>query len=38
MMWRRSHADLKELAYPLIAAQKLAAELGILEQTEGYCQ
>ena len=38
MMWRRSHADLKDLAYPLIAAQKLGAELGILEQTEGFCQ
>ncbi|NBP89239.1 MAG: peroxiredoxin, partial [Planctomycetia bacterium] len=38
MMWRRSHADLKDLGYPLIAAQKLGAELGILEKTEGYCQ
>ena len=37
MMWRRSHPDLKDLGYPLIAAQKLAPELGILEKTEGYC-
>ena len=37
MMWRRSHADLKDLGYPLIAAQRLAPELGILEKTEGYC-
>jgi peroxiredoxin (alkyl hydroperoxide reductase subunit C) len=37
MMWRRSHDDLKNLGYPLIAAQKLAPELGILEPAEGYC-
>jgi peroxiredoxin (alkyl hydroperoxide reductase subunit C) len=37
LAWRRSHADLTNLAYPLIAAQKLAPELGILEKTEGYC-
>lgn len=37
MAWRRDHADLKDLQYPLIAAQLLAPELGILEQTEGYC-
>jgi alkyl hydroperoxide reductase subunit AhpC len=37
LAWRRSHPDLTNLGYPLIAAQKLAAELGILEKTEGYC-
>jgi lipoyl-dependent peroxiredoxin subunit C len=37
LAWRRSHADLTSLGYPLIAAQKLAPELGILEKTEGYC-
>jgi alkyl hydroperoxide reductase subunit AhpC len=37
LAWRRSHADLTNLGYPLVAAQKLAAELGILEKTEGYC-
>ena len=29
--------DQTNLGYPLIAAQKLSAELGILEKTEGYC-
>jgi lipoyl-dependent peroxiredoxin subunit C len=29
--------DLADLKFPLIAAQKLSAELGILEKTEGYC-
>jgi peroxiredoxin (alkyl hydroperoxide reductase subunit C) len=37
LAWRRAHADLTNLGYPLIAAQKLAPELGILEKTEGYC-
>ena len=37
LAWRRSHPDLENLGYPLIAAQKLSAELGILEKTEGYC-
>jgi peroxiredoxin (alkyl hydroperoxide reductase subunit C) len=37
MMWRRSHPDLKDLGYPLVAAQVLAPALGILEKTEGYC-
>jgi alkyl hydroperoxide reductase subunit AhpC len=37
LAWRRAHADLADLKFPLIAAQKLAAELGILEKTEGYC-
>jgi len=37
LAWRRSHPDLTNLAFPLIAAQKLSAELGILEKTEAYC-
>ena len=37
MAWRKSHTDLQSLPYPLIAAQKLAAELGILEPGEGVC-
>ena len=36
LAWRRGHPDLTNLGYPLIAAQKLAPELGILEKTEGY--
>ena len=35
--WRQNHPDLKDLQYPLIAAQLLAPELGILKKTEGYC-
>ncbi len=37
MAWRRAHVDLQDLRFPLIASQKLSAELGILEKTEGYC-
>ncbi len=37
LAWCQSHADLKRLKFPLIAAQKLAAELGILEPSEGVC-
>jgi len=37
MAWRRAHPDLKNLDYPLIAAQRLAPELGILERVEAYC-
>ena len=37
LAWRRAHPDLTDLKFPLIAAQKLSAELGILEKTEGYC-
>lgn len=37
MMWRRSHEDLKTLPYPLIAAQKLAMDLGILDPVENVC-
>lgn len=34
MAWRRSHDDLRGLPYPLIAAQKLAADLGIIDREE----
>jgi peroxiredoxin (alkyl hydroperoxide reductase subunit C) len=37
LAWRQQHADLKDLAYPMIAAQKLAGELGILDKAEGVC-
>lgn len=37
LAWRRSHEDLKKLPYPLIAAQKLAQELGILDPQENVC-
>ena len=37
LAWRRSHEDLKKLPYPLIAAQKLAVELGILDPQEHVC-
>lgn len=37
LAWRRAHEDLKDLNYPLIAAQKLSADLGILDQSEGVC-
>jgi peroxiredoxin (alkyl hydroperoxide reductase subunit C) len=34
MAWRRSHDDLRALPYPLIAAQKLAIDLGIIDPAE----
>lgn len=37
LAWCQAHKDLKDLKYPLIAAQKLAADLGILEPTENVC-
>jgi peroxiredoxin (alkyl hydroperoxide reductase subunit C) len=37
LAWCASHNDLKGLKHPLIAAQKLAAALGILEPGEGVC-
>ena len=37
LAWCRSHDDLRDLRYPLIAAGKLARELGILEPGEGVC-
>ncbi len=35
--WRNSHADLKTLPYPMIAAQKLAADLGIIDPNANVC-
>jgi alkyl hydroperoxide reductase subunit AhpC len=37
LAWCQSHEDLKDLKYPLIAAQNLAADLGILDPMEGVC-
>lgn len=37
LAWCQSREDLGALKYPLIAAQKLAAELGILDAEEGVC-
>lgn len=37
LAWCQSHADLAGLKYPLIAAQKLADELGILDEVERVC-
>jgi peroxiredoxin (alkyl hydroperoxide reductase subunit C) len=37
LAWRQSHEDLKTLPYPLIAAQKLAGDLGILDPQENVC-
>ncbi|MFP4144768.1 MAG: peroxiredoxin [Phycisphaeraceae bacterium] len=35
--WRKDHEDLRDLPYPLIAAQKLSRELGILDPEEDVC-
>jgi len=35
--WRKSHDDLRDLPYPLIAAPRLARELGIADEAEGVC-
>lgn len=37
LAWRNSHEELRRLPYPLIAAQRLAVELGILEPNENVC-
>lgn len=37
LAWCQSREDLGALKYPLIAAQKLAAALGILDPEEGVC-
>ena len=37
LAWRQSHEDLKSLPYPLIAAQKLAQDLGIVCGSENVC-
>lgn len=38
LAWRKSHQDLREIGFPLIAAGPLARELGILEPRENVCQ
>lgn len=35
--WRREHPELKNLPYPLIAAQRLAQDLGIVDPNEHVC-
>ncbi len=37
LAWRNSNPMLSTLPYPLLAAQKLANELGITHETEGVC-
>jgi peroxiredoxin (alkyl hydroperoxide reductase subunit C) len=37
LAWRNEHEDLRDLKLPLIAAPKLARELGILDQEENVC-
>ena len=35
--WRKAHPDLKDLPYPMIAAQKLAFDLGIVQTDANAC-
>lgn len=35
--WRKDHKDLKDLPYPMIAAQKLAHDLGIVDPEANVC-
>lgn len=37
LAWRQNHEDLKKLPYPLIAAQKLAQDLGIIHPEANVC-
>ena len=37
LAWRNNHDDLKSLPYPLVAAQKLAVDLGILDPVANVC-
>ncbi|QDV38919.1 peroxiredoxin [Tautonia plasticadhaerens] len=37
LAWCQSHDDLRGLKYPLVAAQTLARDLGILHPDEGVC-
>jgi len=37
LAWRQANPDLKVLSYPLLAAGKLAEEVGVLEQTSRVC-
>jgi lipoyl-dependent peroxiredoxin subunit C len=40
LAWRRDHADLRDLPFPMLAdiKRELAEELGILDPNEGVCQ
>lgn len=35
--WRKAHPDLKDLPFPMIAAQRLAFDLGIMDPQENVC-
>ena len=37
LAWRNQHEDLQDLPYPLLAANKLAQDLDILDPEEGVC-
>lgn len=37
LAWRNAHPDLKTLPYPMIGAQRLATDLGILDPRENVC-
>ena len=37
LAWRKSHKDLQEIGFPLIAAGSLAGKVGILESHENVC-
>jgi len=37
LAWCNSHPELKDLKYPLLGAQKLSADLGILHPEENVC-
>mgnify|MGYP001189842404 CR=1 FL=1 len=37
LAWRKDHDDLRGLKFPLIAAQKLGADLGIIHDEESVC-
>ncbi|MEM7812753.1 MAG: peroxiredoxin [Planctomycetota bacterium] len=37
LAWCKDHEDLRELKYPLLGAQKLASDLGILDPVENVC-
>ncbi|NCG08377.1 MAG: redoxin domain-containing protein [Verrucomicrobia bacterium] len=37
LAWRKAHEDLREIDFPLIAAGRLAGELGILDADEKVC-
>jgi len=37
LAWRNSHPMLKTLPYPMLAAQKLAIDLGITHDVQGVC-